>query len=273
MTIIGELINSTRKSILPLLETRDEVAIVSLARKQLDAGAHLIDVNCAALMSAEAGCLEWAVRTIQDALNARISLDSPNTEALRRGLEAHRGKALLNSISMEHERWNALLPLVREFRPAVIALCMDEGGIPAGVEGRLAAAGRLVDGLTEAGVPPDDIYLDPLLLPVATNSTAGATFLAAVGQLRVRFPGVHLICGLSNVSFGLPLRSLINQVFLVLALARGVDAFILDPLDRRLMADLVAAQMLLGRDEFCQHYIRAVRSGRLDFLRPGSGRR
>jgi 5-methyltetrahydrofolate--homocysteine methyltransferase len=174
---------------------------------------------------------------------------------------------------MERERWEHLLPLVREFHPAVIALCMDEGGIPTTVEGRLAVAGRLVDGLTEAGVAPGDIYLDPLLLPVATDTAAGAVFLTAVGRLRERYPEVHLICGLSNVSFGLPLRLQINQVFLVLALARGMDAFILDPLDRRLMANLITATLLLDRDEFCQNYIRAVRSGRLDFLKPAAGRR
>ena len=271
--IVGELINSTRKSILPLLETRDEDAIANLARRQADAGAHLVDVNCAALMTGEPEGLSWAVRTIQDRVDVRLSLDSPNPAALRHGLEAHRGTALLNSISMERERWEHLLPLVREFRPAVIALCMDDGGIPRGVEDRLSVAGRLVEGLTGAGIPPGDIYLDPLLLPISTDSTAGATFLAAVDGLRARFPDVHLICGLSNVSFGLPLRPLINQVFLVLALARGIDAFILDPLDQRLMADLAAAQTLLGRDEFCRHYIRAVRSGRLDFLKPGSDRR
>ena len=268
--IIGELINSTRKQIQPLLEARDAEAIIGLARRQVEAGAHLVDVNCATLMEDEVECMAWAVRTIQDALDVRISIDSPNPKALRRGLEVHRGKAFLDSINLEHDRWTELLPLVQEFRPEVVALCMDDQGIPDSALGRIEFATRLVDGLTAAGVPPQDIYVDPLLFPIATDSHCVTMFLEAVDLIKARFPDVHTICGLSNVSFGLPYRAQINQIFLALCLAHGIDALILDPLDRRLMASLATAQMLLGRDEFCRGYLTAVRAGRLEFLKSGS---
>lgn len=268
--LIGELINSTRRQIQPLLEARDAMAIIDLARRQIEAGAHLVDVNCATLMEDEVECMGWAVRTIQGALDVRISIDSPNPKALRRGLEVHRGQALLDSINLEHERWTELLPLIREFRPKVVALCMDDQGIPGSAQERLGFAARLVEGLTGAGVPPQDIYVDPLVFPIATDSQCVTNFLEAVDLIKARFPEVHLICGLSNVSFGLPLRAQINQVFLTLCLAHGMDAFLLDPLDRRLMANLATAQMLLGQDAFCRGYLTAVRAGRLAFLRSGS---
>lgn len=273
MLIVGELINSTRKRIHPLLQARQGPAIVDLARRQVEAGAHLVDVNCATLMDDETECLGWAIRTIQDALDVRISIDSPNPRALRRGLETHRGKALLNSITLERERWANLLPMVQEHRPGAVALCLDDEGIPATAEGRLALAGRLVEGLTRAGLPSADIYLDPLLLPVATNSRAAAEFLEAIDLIKKHFPDVHVVCGLSNVSFGLPLRPQVNQTFLVLCMAHGMDACILDPLDRRLMASVTTARMLLGHDDDCQGYIGAVRAGKFDFMEPGPQRR
>ncbi len=268
MLIVGELINSTRRQIQPLLEARDGGAIVDLARRQIASGAHLVDINCATLMENEVECLAWAIQIIQEATDARISVDSPNPLALRRGLKAVRGKAMLDSINLEHERWTGFLPVVREFRPEVVALCMDDQGIPTTAEGKLALATRLVEGLTGAGIPPEDIYIDPLVFPVATDSGCVRVFLEALGLIKRRFPEVRTICGLSNVSFGLPHRSQINQVFLVLCLAHGMDAFILDPLDRRMMANLTTAQMLLGQDEFCQQYLGAVRAGKFDFLKP-----
>jgi 5-methyltetrahydrofolate--homocysteine methyltransferase len=240
---------------------------VDLARRQVAAGAHLVDVNCATLMEDEVACMEWAVRTIQDALDVRLSIDSPNPAALRRGLEVHRGRALLDSINLEHDRWQGLLPVIKEFRPEVVALCMDDAGIPATAQGRVELASRLVDGLTDAGVPPTDILVDPLVFPVATDSRCVAVFLEAVDLIKARYPGIRTICGLSNVSFGLPYRAQINQVFLVLCLAHGMDAFILDPLDRRLMAHLATAEMLLGHDDFCRRYLTAVRTGAFDFLK------
>lgn len=268
MLIVGELINSTRREIQPLLEARDGAAIVELARRQIEAGAHLVDVNCATLMESEVECLTWAIQTIQEATDARISVDSPNPLALRRGLEVVSGKAMLNSINLEHERWTGFLPVVQEFRPEIVALCMDDHGIPTTVEAKLALATRLVEGLTGAGISPEDIYIDPLVFPVATDSGCARVFLETLGLIKKRFPEVHTICGLSNVSFGLPHRSQINQVFLVLCMAHGMDAFILDPLNRRMMANLTTAQMLLGQDEFCQRYLGAVRAGKFDFLKP-----
>ncbi|MDR7520213.1 MAG: dihydropteroate synthase [Armatimonadota bacterium] len=269
MLIVGELINSTRPRIRPLLEARRASAIVELARRQIAAGANLVDVNCAALMDDEEECLAWAIETIQGALDVQISIDSPNPAALRRGLQVHRGRALLNSVTLERARWTGLLPLIQEFHCGVIALCMDDQGVPATPDRRLALAGRLVGGLTQANVSEDDIYVDPLVLPVATDTRSAVEVLRAVDLIRQHFPQVHVLCGLSNVSFGLPRRAQVNRVFLVMCMAHGVDAFILDPLHGRLMADLITARMLLGQDESCRGYLSAVRAGRIDDLRNG----
>ncbi|MDR5708927.1 MAG: dihydropteroate synthase [Armatimonadota bacterium] len=268
MVLIGELINATRKQVEPILRSRDQAALVELARRQVEAGTPILDVNCATLLEDEARCMEWAVRTIQGALEVRISLDSPNPEAIRRGLEVHRGRAVVNAINLERDRWHSLLPLLQEYRPEVVATCIDDAGVPRTAERKFEIAVRLVEGLLEAGVAAEDIYVDPLLLPVATDPNAGREFLRAVDLIRDRFPQVHLICGLSNVSFGLPHRALLNQVFFVLCLAHGMDAFILNPLDRRLMAHLLAAHALLGQDPYCRRYLAAAREGRLDLLRP-----
>jgi 5-methyltetrahydrofolate--homocysteine methyltransferase len=269
MVLIGELINSTRKQVEPILRSRDQAALVDLARRQVEAGTPILDVNCATLVEEEGACMEWAVRTLQGALpEVRISLDSPNPEAIRRGLEVHRGRAVVNAINLERDRWRSLLPLVREYRAEVVATCIDDAGVAKTAEQKFELAFRLVEGLVEAGIPPEDIYVDPLLLPVATDLNAGREFLRAVDLIRARFPQVHLICGLSNVSFGLPHRALLNQVFFVLCLAHGMDAFILNPLDRRLMAHLLAAQALLGQDPYCRRYLAAAREGRLDFPPP-----
>ncbi|MCS7173224.1 MAG: dihydropteroate synthase [Armatimonadetes bacterium] len=153
MVLIGELINSTRKQVDPILRSRDEAALVELARRQVEAGAPILEVNCATLLEDEARCMAWAVRTIQGALEARISLDSPNPEAIRRGLEVHRGRAMVNAINLERDRWQRLLPLIQEYRPEVVATCIDEGGMPRTAERKRELAVRLVEGLLEAGVP------------------------------------------------------------------------------------------------------------------------
>lgn len=262
MFIIGELINSTRKAIAQAIEQKDEGYLKDLARRQANSGASAIDINAAA-SSNEIENMKWLVNLVQEVVDVPLCIDSPSAEALAIGLEHCKGRAVINSITAEKERWAEVLPLVQQFKSKVVALCMDNRGMPETVSDRLRVADVLVNGLTAAGVSPDDIYLDPLLKPLGVNHLYGLEALDSTRQLHERFPSVHIVSGLSNISFGLPERKLINRTFMVMSVFAGMDAFILDPLDQQIMAQLAAAKVLAGQDEYCMDYITGVRSGQV----------
>jgi 5-methyltetrahydrofolate corrinoid/iron sulfur protein methyltransferase len=263
MFIIGELINCTRKRVGAAAQNRDASFIQEVARNQTTAGADMLDVN-GGLAGQEAECLAWLVGVVQDAAQTPLCLDSSDPEALRRALPLCKKRPMINSITDEPARFQAVLPLLKEFRPRVIALCMSAAGPPSGVEDQVATTSRLVDHLTAEGMALDDIYVDPCVLPASTGPEHGAAILEAVGQIKARYSGVHISAGVSNVSYGLPLRKLLNEVFLVLLLGRGLDAPIVDPCDQQMMMNLRAAEALIGRDEYCVAYLRAFRDGKLE---------
>lgn len=263
MFIIGELINCTRKRVGTAAQNRDAGFIQEVARNQANAGADMLDVN-GGLPGQEAECLAWLVGVVQEAVETPLCLDSSDPQALGAALPLCQKRPLINSITDEPTRYEAVLPLLKEFRPQVIALCMSAAGPPSGVEDRVATASRLVDHLTAEGTALEDIYVDPCVLPASTGPEHGKAILEAVGQIKTRYPGVHISAGVSNVSYGLPLRKLLNEVFLVLLLGRGLDAAIVDPCDQQMMMNLRAAEALLGRDEYCVAYLRAFRDGKLE---------
>ncbi len=263
MLIIGERINSTRKRIGEAVQKGDADFIRVEAKKQLDAGAHMLDVN-GGIPGREAELLSWLVQVVQEVQEIPLCLDSADPEALRQALPLCRQKAMVNSITDEKERWERVMPLVREFQTKIIALCMSESGPPKGMEDRLSTACRLVDRLTAAGVALDDIYVDPCVFPVSTGPEHGPALLDAAWQIRSRYPGVHISAGISNVSFGMPVRRLLNETLLVLLMARGLDTAIIDPCVEGTVARILAAEALLGRDEFCAEYLHAYREGKLE---------
>jgi 5-methyltetrahydrofolate--homocysteine methyltransferase len=175
---------------------------------------------------------------------------------------------MINSISGEPQRMRGILPIVAEYGCQVIALCMDDKGIPDTAEGRLAVMRKIFEETHRAGVPDERVYVDPLVMTIGTNTEAGRKILATMRAIRAEFPQAHISCGLSNVSFGLPVRALINRTFLVLALEAGMDTAIIDPNDRELNAAMIAADMLLGNDRHCLKYTRAYRLGLLEPASP-----
>lgn len=263
MIVIGERINSTREEIAGAIRGRDQAFIQALARAQVEAGACLLDVNAGTFLDAEPEHLVWLVRTVQEAAPVPLSIDSARAEALRPALEEHRGRAMLNSISGERERLEKILPLVIEFKPTVVALCMDERGLPDSPERTLEVAEGIVRALTSRGVEREGIFLDPLVRPVATDPAAALLAFLSVMKIKERLPGTKTICGLSNVSFGLPARSLLNRNYLSMMVAAGTDAVIANPLDKGLMANLLASLALTGRDAHCRDYLKAYREGKL----------
>jgi 5-methyltetrahydrofolate--homocysteine methyltransferase len=262
--IIGELINSTRKQIRKAIEEKDAAYIQGLAQRQVDAGANWIDVNAGAFPHDEPERLLWMISVIREVTDAPLSIDSPRPAAVEAGLSAAGKAPLLNSISGESARYAALIPLVKEFHPHVIALSMDDKGMTDDTGKVWDVANRLIKRLEDDGVAPDHIFVDPLIRPISTNGDYGPGALWLMEKISLAHPDVHKTCGLSNVSYGLPRRRLVNQVFMAMAIGRGLDSAIIDPLDAHLMAHIYAAEALAGKDQFCMNYIAAERAGKLE---------
>ncbi|CAA7600618.1 Pterin-binding domain protein [Acididesulfobacillus acetoxydans] len=262
MLIIGELINTSRKAIRPAVERKDTAFIQDLAQRQVEAGAHYVDVNCGTLVHDEVQTMEWLVDTVQEAVSQPLCIDTPRAEAMEAGLAGVKnGQPMVNSITAEKERYARILPLVLKYKAKVVALCMDDKGVPASAEERITIIRRLVTDLTADGVPEDDIYLDPLITPISTGDHYGQAVLETVRFIRREYPRVHAVCGLSNISYGLPNRKILNRAFMIQTMAAGMDAYILDPLDKAMMGFVYASQALLGQDSYCGQYLSAHRSG------------
>jgi cobalamin-dependent methionine synthase I len=264
MLIIGELINSTRKQIRKAVEEKDAAYIQELARKQAAAGANWIDVNAGAFPTDEVEKMQWLISVIRQATDAPLSIDSPRPAAVEAGLAMAGREPFLNSISAESERYKLLIPFVRKYNTRVVALSLDDNGMTDDMKTVWGVADGLIKRLEDDGVPPDHIFVDPLIRPVSTNGDYGMGALGIVEKISTAHPQVHKTCGLSNVSFGLPKRRLVNQVFVAMAIAKGMDSAIIDPLDPRMMAAISAAEALAGRDQFCMGYITAEREGKLE---------
>ena len=259
--IIGELLNSSRKVIKPLVVDYNENALLEIARAEITAGADYLDFNCGTFIKDEPDRLTWLVNTVGAAIDAPICLDSPNPEALKAALPLVKGQAMINSISAEKHRYESILPLALEFKTKIIALCMDDSAIPQSAEDRYRIGADLIERLATAGMPLNDIYLDPLVQPVSVSVKGALIIFDTIRRIKESYPEVHCLCGLSNISFGLPNRKIINRYFLAQAIAAGMDSFILDPTDRHLMGAYWAAKALVGEDRFCANYLKAHRKG------------
>lgn len=264
MLIVGELINASRKPIKEAIEAQDAEAIQKIAKDEFEAGANFIDVNAGVFVGKEEEYLEWLVKIVQEAVDAPCSIDSPDPKAIERALAVHKGIPMINSISLETKRYDALIPLLRGTDIKVVALCMSDEGMPETTEDRLKIADKLINKLVNDNVKIENIYVDPLVQPISTKHTFGIEFLNAIEEIMKRYQGVHTICGLSNVSYGLPVRKLLNQNFAVMAITKGIDGLIINPLDKRMMANIVAAEALIGRDEYCVKYLKAYRQKKLE---------
>lgn len=266
MLIIGEKINSSRKDIKNMVEGKNKEFIQELAQKQVEGGAQMLDLNIGTIRKSEPKDIKWLVKTVQEAVDVPLCIDSPNHEAIKAGLEVYdwdKGKALINSVTAEKEKLELVLPLVKKYQCSVVALTMNEKGIPQNSKERFKIADGLIRKLTSEGIPIEDIYIDPLALPISANIQNANIVLETLKRIKDSHPEVKTIIGLSNISYGLPERKLINQGFVVLAMACGLNAAILDSTDQKIMALIKAANLLLGKDEFCGRYLKAFREGKL----------
>jgi len=261
MLVIGELINSTRKRVKDAIKNKDEATIRHLARIQIEAGADVLDVNTAASMQREIEDMRWIIGLIQDEMSGvRLCIDSPNPQAIATGLALCKARPVINSISNEHGK-EPLIELLVQNDVDVIGLAMGEHGMPKTAEDRLSEARALVDKCQKAGIRTERIYVDMMCMSVGSNSEQGVLVLEAVRRARSDL-GVKTIVGVSNISFGLPNRRLLNHTYLGMLLAAGVDAVIMDPTDAGIMDTIYVSNALLGTDKYCKEYLKCQRKPR-----------
>ncbi len=262
MIIVGELINMSRKRVMQAWANKDTEVIALLAKKQAEAGADYIDVN-SGIAGEEAVCMEWLVDVVQKTVDTPLCIDTSHPEALEKALEHITQPPLINSISAEKQRWSSFLPMLEGVACKIVGLLTGDSGLPKNVQDRLDNTGFLMEKFMALGISQEDVFLDPCVLPVSTDPTAGSILLQSLYELKKEWPAAHRITGLSNISFGLPARSLLNKNFLVMAMGAGLDAAILDPTDTGIQQSLRASEALLGNDSYCRQYIQAFRQGAL----------
>jgi len=258
LTIIGERINPTgRRNLAQALEQGDLRLVQSEAVRQVEAGAHVLDVNVGVSGIDEAKMLKAAIAAVVEVTDVPICIDSALPRALEAGLEVYQGKALVNSVNGETHKLDQVLPLVKEFGAAVIGLTRDDRGIPKKAQDRLEIARRIVERAERLGIPREDVIIDPLAMAVSADHLSAVETLRAFQLIRDEL-GVNQTLGLSNISFGLPERASINAMFLAMAMLNGLTCPIVDPASWEMRKAMLIADMLLGKDDFCMNYIAAM---------------
>ncbi len=257
--VIGERINPTgRKLLAEEMRNGDFSRVETDVIAQVAAGAHMLDVNAGIPLADEPGILARTVRLVQSLTDLPLSIDSSVMDALEAGLSVYQGKALVNSVTGEEERMERVLPLVRKYGAAVVAISNDDTGISTDPDVRFAVAKRIVERAADHGIPREDVVVDPLVMPIGAMRTAGRQVFALLNRLRDELK-VNTTCGASNVSFGLPAREGINSAFLAMAISNGLTSAITNPLLPDVRRAIMAADVLLGNDADAAAWIRANR--------------
>jgi 5-methyltetrahydrofolate--homocysteine methyltransferase len=257
--IVGERINPTgRKLLSQEMGAGDYSRVEQDTLAQVAAGAHMLDVNAGIPLADEPKILAETIKLVQSLTNVPLSIDSSIVAALEAGLEVYQGKALLNSVTGEDERLETVLPLVKKYGCAVVAISNDETGISEDPDVRFDVAKKIVERAADYGIPHSDIVVDPLVMPIGAINTAARQVMALVKRLRDELK-VNTTCGASNVSFGLPNRHGVNSAFLTMAIAAGMTSAITNPLHDSVMAAVMGADMMMGHDSNCAHWIKKFR--------------
>ena len=271
--VIGERINPTGRKVLAAeMAAGDFSRVESDALAQVAAGAHMLDVNAGIPLADEPAILARAVELVQSVTDVPLSIDSSIVAALESGLAAYRGKALVNSVTGEEERLEAVLPLVKKHGAAVVAISNDETGISEDPDVRFAVAKKIVERAADHGIPASDVVVDPLVMPIGAINQAGRQVMTLVRRLREELH-VNTTCGASNVSFGLPNRHGINSAFLTMAMGAGLTSAITNPVETEIMTAVMGADVMLGHDPDCRRWIRKFRAPAAEDAEPRGRRR
>eukprot|EP00904_Undaria_pinnatifida_P001966 jgi/Undpi1/11770/HiC_scaffold_39.g14065.m1 len=258
-TIIGERINPTgRKLLAREMAAGDFSRVEKDALAQVAAGAHMLDVNAGIPLADEPAIMAKSIKLVQSITDVPLSIDSSIVEALRQGLEAYEGKALLNSVTGEEERLEVVLPLVKKHGCAVIGISNDETGISEDPDVRFAVAKKIVERAMDHGIPREDVLIDPLVMPIGAMRYAGRQVFSIVNRCLTEL-GVNTCCGASNVSFGLPNRGPLNGTFLAMAMSAGMASAITNPIEEHIKTAIMVGDVMMGNDENCLTWIGANR--------------
>lgn len=265
MIIIGEKINATIPKVRVIIRERDKEALLELTKRQATAGADYIDINVGTGVGSqedEIRSMQWAVQTIQREVDTALCIDSADPAVLEAALDARNGRpTLINSTKAEKSSLEKVVPLTKSYNAPLVALSMDETGVPSSAEDRIRACKNIARVCEKYGVLLESVFFDPLVLPISTDVNQGLVTLYTLMKVKETFPMAKTIVGLSNISYGLPARARLNAAFLQMAIFTGLDATIMDPLDKELMDAVKTAYVLLGKDRHCRGYIRAFRGG------------
>ena len=257
--MIGERINPTgRKLLSKEMAEGDFSRVEQDTLAQVAAGAQMLDVNAGIPLADEPRILAETIKLVQSLTDVPLSIDSSIVAALEAGLEVYQGKALLNSVTGEEERLGVVLPLVKKYGCAVIAISNDETGISEDPDVRFAVAKKIIERAADYGIPYSDIVVDPLVMPIGAVNSAGKQVMSLVRRLREELK-VNTTCGASNVSFGLPNRNGVNAVFLTMAIASGLTSAITNPLHNPVMQAVMGANIMMGNDPNCTNWIKKFR--------------
>lgn len=260
MIIIGEKLNGAIRSVAEAIQKRDGEFIRALATRQLDSRADYLDV-CSGVHEGDADILKWMIGLIQaDHPDVKFSLDSPDPDTILECITACKNPGMINSVSLEGNKADKIFSAVADQKSwKIVALLLDDTGIPDDVEKRMDNFHRLVKKADEYGIAIDQLYFDPMVFTVGTSPDSFLNFIGAAKQIRAEYPDSHIVSGLSNISFGLPCRKALNHAFLIGAMMFGMDSAIMDPLNRDMLGGVYAAEALLGIDEYCIEYLSAYR--------------
>lgn len=271
MLIIGENINASSRRVAEAIRTRNSTFFQELILRCAQ-NADYLDVNVGGGKGStgqEIDDMKWLIDIICEVTDKAIVVDSANPEVIEAGLEqgvslrAERSNrvAMINSVNAEQARLEAIGPLVAEYQVDVIALAMDDNGIPSRVEERIRACDLILEGLSRYNIPAEKVYFDPLVLPIGVDTTQGQVTLKTLEQIKARYPKAKTVVGLSNISYGLPQRSMINDAFLLMLIYVGLDSVIVNPLHSNTIGSIELGEMLLGKDTHCKKYLKAYRMG------------
>jgi 5-methyltetrahydrofolate--homocysteine methyltransferase len=257
--MIGERINPTGRKILAAeMAAGDFSRVESDARAQVAAGAHMLDVNAGIPLADEPAILAQAIQLVQSITDLPLSIDSSIVAALEAGLAVYKGKALVNSVTGEEERLEAVLPLIKKYGAAVVAISNDETGISEDPDVRFEVAKKIVHRAADYGIPACDVVVDPLVMPIGAINKAGVQVMHLLHRLKTELK-VNTTCGASNVSFGLPAREAVSATFLTMAVGAGMTSAIMNPLHLEIVKACMAADVMMGHDPDCARWIRKFR--------------
>jgi len=265
MLIIGESINASNKKVGEAIARKDDQFIADLAKKQAEAGADYIDLNAGSTQGCWQGpeaAMEWLVDVVVSVTDKPLAIDSDVPSVVGAGLRRYRGdKVIINSVNAEPARLQSIGALAAERGASVVALAMGDGNIPKRAEERLEACNCIMSELKKMGVREEQVLFDPLVLPVSVDTSQAVVTLRTIEGIKSCYPSARTVAGVSNISYGLPNRDMVNRAFLLMAVGAGLDAAILNPLDTKMMSFITVADLLAGRDAACRGYIRAHRRG------------